>query len=52
MNNSVYYPLGNIYPCGKLPYRFLHDDETTTKEIFLYNLLLIITSLINKKIEI
>ena len=38
MNNSVYYPLGNIYPCGKLPYRFLHDDETTTKEIFLNNL--------------
>ena len=35
---QVYYPLGNIYPCGKLPYLFLHDDETTTREIFLNNL--------------
>ena len=37
-DNIVYYPLGNIYPRGKLPYIFLHDDKTTTKEIFLNNL--------------
>jgi hypothetical protein len=35
---QVYYPLGNIYPRGKLPYLFLHDNETTTREIFLNNL--------------
>ena len=36
--NIIYYPMGNIYPRGKLPYIFLHDDKTITKEIFLNNL--------------